>query len=155
MADGVTTQNGSLATIPTATTIATDDAGAAGHVQMVKIAVPTGGSATAWGDATIGLPVEVTGGIISSTVAKGDKDFTDPGPSSSASSVAAADPERISLTIHNAGTVTVYLGKDNTVTTSNGFPLVAGATLSDETSVDAWWGITASGTGDLRIIAVA
>jgi hypothetical protein len=46
MADGLTTTT-TVATIPNATKIATDDAGAAGHVQMVKLAVATDGSATA------------------------------------------------------------------------------------------------------------
>lgn len=60
MADGVTTQTTALATIPTSTKIATDDAGSPGHVQLVKLAVPTDGSATALGDATAGLPVDPT-----------------------------------------------------------------------------------------------
>lgn len=47
MADGVTTQSATPATIPASTTIATDDAGVAGHVQIVKLAVSTDGSATA------------------------------------------------------------------------------------------------------------
>lgn len=61
MADGLTTQSGTLATIPTSTVIATDDAGAAGHVQVVKLAVSTDGSATPLtADNTDGLLVKVT-----------------------------------------------------------------------------------------------
>lgn len=59
MADGLTTQT-TVATIPDATTIATDDAGAAGHVQMVKLAIATDGSATALtADNTDGLLVNL------------------------------------------------------------------------------------------------
>lgn len=46
MADGVTTQTAALATIPTATKIATDDAGASGHIQLVKLAYSADGVAT-------------------------------------------------------------------------------------------------------------
>jgi hypothetical protein len=45
MADNLTTQSATPATIPASTVIATDDAGAAGHVQVVKLAVSTDGSA--------------------------------------------------------------------------------------------------------------
>lgn len=46
MADTLTTQSSTPATIPASTVIATDDAGAGGHVQIVKLAVSTDGSAT-------------------------------------------------------------------------------------------------------------
>lgn len=46
MADGVTTQSSTLATIPASTVIATDDAGAAGHVQIVKLGVSADATAT-------------------------------------------------------------------------------------------------------------
>lgn len=60
MADGVTTQATTLATIPDATKIATDDAGAAGHVQLVKLALSANGSATALtADNTDGLLVNL------------------------------------------------------------------------------------------------
>jgi hypothetical protein len=59
LADGLTTTT-TVATIPNATKIATDDAGAAGHVQIVKLAIATDGSATAFpGDATDGLLVNL------------------------------------------------------------------------------------------------
>lgn len=52
----------------------------------------------------------------------------------------------------NAGTVTVYLGSSSGVTPSGGFPLVPGACLTDDFSNDAWWAVTAAGTGDIRIL---
>lgn len=85
----------------------------------------------------------------------GSKTFSDPAPSAAAALQLAANASRKCAVIYNNGTQTVYLGKDSSVTTSNGMPLLAGATLVDDHSVDAWWGITASGTGDLRIYEVA
>ena len=52
MADNRTTQTTALATIPDATVIATDDCGAGGHTQVVKLAVGTGGDATLLSPAT-------------------------------------------------------------------------------------------------------
>lgn len=86
--------------------------------------------------------------------ASGSKTFTDPAPTTTAASVLGANATRKVASLYNAGTQTVYLGKDNTVTTSNGFPLVPGGNMVDDASTDAWWAITASGTGDLRIIEV-
>lgn len=70
MSDGVTFQSTTLATPPDATIVATDDAGAAGQVQIVKLAQSANGSATpvqADGDgllvnpgATIGSLTEVS-----------------------------------------------------------------------------------------------
>lgn len=85
----------------------------------------------------------------------GSKTFSDPAPTSTAASVLAANTSRKSCIIQNVGTVDVYLGKDNTVTTTNGLLLAAGQWITDETSTDAWWGITASGTADLRVCEVA
>ena len=47
MADNLTTQSATPATIPASTVIATDDAGASGHVQKIKLVEGTDGSATA------------------------------------------------------------------------------------------------------------
>jgi hypothetical protein len=61
MADNITFQSATPATPPNATVVATDDAGAAGHVQIVKLAISTDGSATPVpADATNGIDVDVT-----------------------------------------------------------------------------------------------
>lgn len=66
-----------------------------------------------------------------------------------------ADANRISVLFSNNGAATLYLGKDATLTTSNAGTFVAsGANLPDSDSQDAWWGITSSGTADVRIIEV-
>jgi hypothetical protein len=56
--------------------------------------------------------------------------------------------------IYNNGSVTVYIGFTSSVTTSNGFPLAAGASMSFEFgySGDALYGIVASGTADVRVL---
>lgn len=89
------------------------------------------------------------------TPAKGTKTFSTAAPTNAAASILAANASRKTALIVNAGSVTVYLGKDNTVTTSNGIPLAVGAAIEDDRSTDAWYGITASSTGDLRILEVA
>lgn len=153
MADDVTVHNGATGD-GTAFDVAADEATGGKKIQLVKLAYSADGSRTHLPADADGLLVNL-GANNDVTLAKGSKTFTDPAPTSSAASLVAANASRKSVTIHNAGTVTVYLGKDNTVTTTNGLPLAPNATLSDESSTDAWWGITGSGTGDLRICEVA
>src|SRR3990167_2461008 len=61
MADTVTFQT-TVATPPDGTVIATDDAGAAGQVQIVKLAIATDGSATA-------IPADASGLLVKSATA--------------------------------------------------------------------------------------
>lgn len=60
MADGVQFQSATLATPPAGELIATDDAGAAGQVQIVKLAVSADGSATAIPADANGLQVKAS-----------------------------------------------------------------------------------------------
>jgi hypothetical protein len=61
MADGITFQSATPATPSAGVVAATDDAGASGHVQIIKLAISTDGSATVIpADATNGLDVDVT-----------------------------------------------------------------------------------------------
>lgn len=65
---------------------------------------------------------------------------------------------RIGLFILNNSTTTVYIGPDSTVTTANGFPLLAGEKfiLQNDTPnpqyfyTGAVYGIVATGTADVR-----
>lgn len=149
MTDGATFQSATPATPAAGTKVATDDCGTPGHVQLIKLAVSSDGSATLLpADATYGLAVDAK------RLPKGSKTFSDPAPTTSASSIVSASASRIAVSIYNNGSQTVYLGKDNTVSSTNGMPLVAGGSMSDDVSSDAWWAVTASGTGDLRIIVV-
>lgn len=74
---------------------------------------------------------------------------------STATLILAANADRERALIVNNGSQTIYLGKDNTVTTANGLPLAAGASLEDDRTSDAWYGIVASGTADVRVLEVA
>lgn len=98
--------------------------------------------------------IDRSGGATENLGETGSKTFTDPAPTNVASSVLAANTSRKSALIQNVGSVTVFLGASG-VTTSTGLQLDPGASLEDNTSTDAWYGITASGTGDLRICEVA
>lgn len=86
---------------------------------------------------------------------KGLNTFTTVAPTGTAASVAAANSNRASLLIYNAGAVTVYLGQSNSVTTGNGVPLLPNASLEDTESKDSWYAITGGSTGDLRVIETA
>jgi len=82
------------------------------------------------------------------------KTFSTAAPTNAAAAVLAANADRERALIYNNGSQTVYLGKDNTVTTANGFPLLPGSAIEDDRTADAWWAIVSSGTGDLRILEV-
>ena len=60
MADSIVAQSTTLASIPDATRIATDDAGASGHVQIIKLALSADGSASLIAATTDGLLVQPT-----------------------------------------------------------------------------------------------
>jgi hypothetical protein len=86
---------------------------------------------------------------------KGSKTFLAVAPAGSAVLLLAANANRISAAFVNNGSVTVYIGKANTVTVGNGFPLFPGQPIYDDDSTDAWYGITAGTAGDIRGIEVA
>lgn len=68
--------------------------------------------------------------------------------------VKAENLKRLCIMIYNAGAADAYLGPDDTVTTSSGMLLKSGSILTDVSSADAWWVITAGSTADIRIIEV-
>lgn len=84
----------------------------------------------------------------------GGKTLTRVQPTTSAVLLLAANENRQIAWFANAGSVTVYLGTDNTVASTTGIPLAAGATFIDDQSTDAWWCIAASSTGDMRVLQV-
>jgi hypothetical protein len=72
-------------------------------------------------------------------------------PTTAATLIVAANTSRKAVTLKNAGSVTVYLGASG-VTTAAGSPLLAGESFSTERTSAALYGITASGTGDVRVL---
>lgn len=65
--------------------------------------------------------------------------------------LAAENPKRVAILMQNLGSVDVYLG-DSNVTIATGIRLAAGQTYSDNHTVRAWYGITASATADVRVL---
>jgi len=65
--------------------------------------------------------------------------------------LAPANGDRVSIAIINNGGVTLYVGGSG-VTAATGVPIPAGAALADSDSTDAYYGIVASGTVDARVL---
>lgn len=76
-------------------------------------------------------------------------------PNGTAALVASVNSNRASILIYNAGSVTVFLGQSNSVTTGTGLPLLPNASLEDTESKDSWYAITDGTTGNLRIVETA
>jgi hypothetical protein len=68
--------------------------------------------------------------------------------------LAAADTSRYAVLIYNVGPNTIYLGRDNTVTTATGYPVPSGSSFVDTISGDAWYAIAVTGACDVRIITI-
>lgn len=90
----------------------------------------------------------------SSTPKHGSKHMSNVSVTNAATQILAANSSRLQALIANNGSATMYLGKDNTVTSSNGIPITSGQYLIDDVTTDAWWGITASSTADTRTVEV-
>lgn len=65
----------------------------------------------------------------------------------------AADDDLISLTVFNNGADPVYLG-GATVTTATGIPVAAGQARQLVVTGEAWYGVVATGTADVRVLSV-
>jgi len=72
----------------------------------------------------------------------------------SATEIVAADTARKGSIMKNTSSGTVFLGQDNTVTTSNGLPLLQDETFINAGFQDCWrgtvFGIVAASTSDVR-----
>lgn len=73
-----------------------------------------------------------------------------PGNAPGGTLLLAANANRRRVTLVNDGGVTVYLGK-NGITAAAGYPLIPGDTFSTSDFLGALYGITASGTGAIRV----
>ena len=61
------------------------------------------------------------------------------------SQVLTSNSSIVTLGLTNTGSDTVYVGSDNNVTDSNGFPIYAGEELKCNDYVGNWWAICATG----------
>lgn len=71
--------------------------------------------------------------------------------STTATLLANVNTSRKSIVIYNNGPETVFLGYDTNVSFSTGIPLTSGSAYSDDTYLGSYFGITSSGTSDVRI----
>lgn len=101
MSDNVTTQSSTLATVPASTKIATDEDATNGHVQIVKLAISTDGSATP-------LTADNTDGLLVNLGSNNDVALA------TLPDTAAGDLAAINAAL--GGTLTVDLGANNDVT---------------------------------------
>lgn len=123
MADGVTFQSGTLATPAASTEIATDDCGADGHAQIIKLAISADGLATLIpGDATNGLLVNLgaNNDVVSARSASLRATATSAGLTTSTTAYTAGDQLGTILTFSSA------------VAASAGAGMLLAATLLDE-----------------------
>lgn len=159
MADGVTFQSATPATPAAGVEIATDDAGADGHVQIIKLAISTDGSATVIpADATNGLDVDVTRlpALVAGSAEIGKVRVTDgtdtlavnsDGSINVSGSVTASSAVKSRIQVSSAGLTTAstaYSANDqlgtileftSAVATSGGYGTIIGATLLDKAKV--------------------
>lgn len=71
-----------------------------------------------------------------------------------ATALHTADADGAEVALHNSGSATVFVGPSD-LTTSTGFPLAAGATVSMRLSpAEAIYGIVASGTEDVSVLVL-
>lgn len=121
MADGVTLGSGNNTSPTDGTKIATDDLGAAGHVQLVALVysdssgnmIPAGANGLAAsisaGTVTLGGVSALSASVPGSAIAYGTASGTALAPNSS----------RLGFNIVNAGTATLYVSFAGTATTTN------------------------------------
>lgn len=88
-------------------------------------------------------------------LAQGAKTITAVSVTDSGTFLADVNFTRKGICITNLGSETIFLGPNDTVTVSDGFPLAAGATLSDELSTDAYYAVAATGPVDVRVMEIA
>jgi len=71
---------------------------------------------------------------------------------SAATQIAASRVYRSSIIIANYSNQTVFIGYGSDVTVTNGLPLAASASLTEERWNGEIWGITESGSADVRVL---
>jgi len=62
---------------------------------------------------------------------------------------------RVLTFFNNDSAKTLYVGVDNTVTTSNGYPLPFQQAFQDTRTEGEWWAVCSTGTIDVRVIEVS
>lgn len=94
----------------------------------------------------------VAGGTVSVSQASTAGNFGAITVGTSATQIRAANTSRRSISIFNNGSVTVYVGYDNTVTVSNGMPIPPGGERELRVTSDVY-GIAGTAGQDVRYIS--
>jgi hypothetical protein len=69
--------------------------------------------------------------------------------------LSAANSAYVARTFYNLGaTNTIYLGRDNTVTTATGYPVPVNTSFTDTASTDDWYAIAGVASCDVRVVEV-
>ena len=68
--------------------------------------------------------------------------------------IKAANADRFGIAVFNLGSVTIYLGYSNAVTTAAGFPLLSNTGLYFDGYTGALWGISGTASQDVRYLEV-
>lgn len=87
-------------------------------------------------------------------MAKGTKTHDSVAIDGTADEIRPANQLRSSILLRNTGAVDVYVGNSASVTTANGFLLQPTEQMEDTDSLDAWYGITGGGAGEISYIEV-
>lgn len=66
--------------------------------------------------------------------------------------IVAYNAKRDSIRIFNNGSNAIYIGPANTVTALTGFPIPAGTQFVDDGGQLDWYGITSTGSSDVRVL---
>lgn len=106
---------------------------------------------------TLALVAFLVTPMVPALAQQGSASYTAKFPTTTASKLVDADPAITGIEIINHGSVTVYLGATSTVTAAaaaatDGIPLYASNRIVLTNVVSPIYGITASGTGNLRIV---
>ena len=97
------------------------------------------------------LDVNITGGAFAQ---KGNKNFKAVLLGITPVEILSANIGRKTAFIQNIGKQIAYLAENSALSIGTGFLLRPDESLEDNFSVSAWWGITAKGSTELRIIEV-
>lgn len=100
--------------------------------------------------------VTIANSVLSVAMQKGTSVYTNVTIGNGSTAALAANPARKRAIFYNAGTNVIFL-KSGAAANLTSIPLLpaVGIPFIDDFSTDAWFGITALGGGDLRVIEVA
>lgn len=102
-----------------------------------------------------GDEINITGGAVPVLLDKGGTITSSvAAPTVVAASMLALNASRKAAIFQNDGSVDVYMGPAGVTVANAGYRIAPGVEIVDNASTAEWYGITASGTGSVRIVEV-